>query len=191
MNEIRECSRGAIPHRFRPSYAGLVNRHYVGVHQDLCQWRRARSPLSRRRSTYSARSSRSVLRRLGCKRKNALDSGHPVFFQHEDSRLSCADSYRDSWARWRRRSTITSPGVNGGFRRMVLHRRGWKDDGTGRKGRLEVRSGFARALFDTHLEAWLGSTVNKDGRFLLPTQIEKTGHASMNVVVNWTAGLKK
>ena len=73
----------------------------------------------------------------------------------------------------------------------LLHRRGWKDDGTGRKGRLEVRSGFAGALFDTHLEDWLGSTVNKDGRFLLPTQIEKTGHASMNVVVNWTAGLKK
>ena len=33
--------------------------------------------------------------------------------------------------------------------------------------------------------------VSKDGRFLIPTQIEQAAGAPMTVVVNWTAGLKK
>ena len=48
-----------------------------------------------------------------------------------------------------------------------------------------------KPLFETHLPSgrtWFD--VSKDGRFLIPTQTETSG-ATMTVVINWTAGLKK
>jgi hypothetical protein len=33
--------------------------------------------------------------------------------------------------------------------------------------------------------------ASKDGRFLIPTSVDQTTDPPINVVVNWTAGLKK
>jgi hypothetical protein len=33
--------------------------------------------------------------------------------------------------------------------------------------------------------------VNKDGRFLIPTQVEQPANLPITVVVNWTAALKR
>jgi hypothetical protein len=61
---------------------------------------------------------------------------------------------------------------------------------------VEVKTGanFAasepKPLFDSHL-AGSGFDVGKDGRFLIPTQIEQSSSAPMTIVVNWQAGLKK
>ncbi|HTD42874.1 MAG TPA: hypothetical protein VK687_01785 [Bryobacteraceae bacterium] len=35
-----------------------------------------------------------------------------------------------------------------------------------------------------------GYDVSKDGRFLIPTQVQQSATAPMTVVVNWTAALK-
>jgi Tol biopolymer transport system component len=49
-----------------------------------------------------------------------------------------------------------------------------------------------QALFDTRIaggpNAWFD--VSKDGRFLIPTQVEQSANRSMTVEVNWTAALK-
>ena len=61
------------------------------------------------------------------------------------------------------------------------------------KGGANFAAGSPKPLFDTHLgpNAWFD--VSKDGRFLIPTAIEEQGSAPtpFNVVVNWTAALKK
>ena len=59
------------------------------------------------------------------------------------------------------------------------------------KGGSKFEAGVPKPLFETRLGANAGFDVSKDGRFLLPTRIEQTGPVSMNVVVNWTAGLKR
>jgi Tol biopolymer transport system component len=59
------------------------------------------------------------------------------------------------------------------------------------KGGSKFEAGVSKALFDTHLEYFAWFDVSKDGRFLLPTLIERTGPDSVSVVLNWTAGLNK
>ncbi|HSR07214.1 MAG TPA: hypothetical protein VLM42_08700 [Bryobacteraceae bacterium] len=54
----------------------------------------------------------------------------------------------------------------------------------------KFEAGVPKPLFDARL-AGNGFDVSKDGRFLIPTQIEQAGSAPINVVINWTAGLKK
>jgi len=54
----------------------------------------------------------------------------------------------------------------------------------------KFEAGTPKALFDTHL-AGSGYDVNKDGRFLIPTQVEQSAPAPITVVVNWNAALKK
>jgi hypothetical protein len=50
-----------------------------------------------------------------------------------------------------------------------------------------------QTLFDSRIaggpNAWFD--VSKDGRFLIPAQVEQSAKMSMTVVVNWTAALKK
>ena len=63
----------------------------------------------------------------------------------------------------------------------------------------EVKSGakfeasVPKPLFNVRLprdtDAWFD--VTKDGRFLIPVQVEQTVNAPITVVVNWQAGLKK
>ena len=54
----------------------------------------------------------------------------------------------------------------------------------------KFEAGTAKPLFDTHL-AGSGYDVSKDGRFLIPTQVEQSATAPITVVVNWNAALKK
>jgi len=51
--------------------------------------------------------------------------------------------------------------------------------------------GTPKPLFETRLPTNGRYDVSKDGRFLIPTQIESTGTVPMTVIVDWTAGLKK
>ena len=56
----------------------------------------------------------------------------------------------------------------------------------------QLEAGVPKPLFDTRIRSgysWFD--VSKDGRFLMPIQTEPSGSAAINVVVNWTAGLKK
>lgn len=49
-----------------------------------------------------------------------------------------------------------------------------------------------KPLFETRLPGDITRfDVGKDGRFLIPTQTAPAGGAVVNLVVNWTAGLKK
>ena len=60
------------------------------------------------------------------------------------------------------------------------------------KGSAKFEAGVPKPLFDTRLPggpAWYD--VSKDGRFLIPIQLEQSVNAPMTVVVNWTKGLKK
>ena len=60
------------------------------------------------------------------------------------------------------------------------------------KGGTKFEAGVPKPLFDMRFPAdatWYD--VSKDGRFLVPTQIEQAADVPMTVVVNWTAGLKK
>ena len=60
------------------------------------------------------------------------------------------------------------------------------------KGGSKFEAGVPKPLFDTRLGGTLPwFDVSKHGRFLIPTLKEQTGPVSLNVVVNWTAGLKK
>ena len=58
-------------------------------------------------------------------------------------------------------------------------------------GRLEI--GVPKALFSVRLardiDSWFD--VTKDGRFLIPVQVEQTAKTNMTVIVNWHAALKK
>jgi eukaryotic-like serine/threonine-protein kinase len=51
--------------------------------------------------------------------------------------------------------------------------------------------GVPKPLFETHLPTNGRYDVSKDGRFLIPTQIESTGTVPLTVIVNWTADLTK
>ena len=58
------------------------------------------------------------------------------------------------------------------------------------KSGASFQAGLPKPLFNTRL-AGTAFDVSKDGRFLIPTQIEQTSSAPITVVINWTAGLKK
>src|SRR5262249_5470108 len=51
--------------------------------------------------------------------------------------------------------------------------------------------GTPKELFETHLPTNGRYDVSKDGRFLIPTQIESSGSVPLTVIVNWTASLSK
>jgi hypothetical protein len=56
----------------------------------------------------------------------------------------------------------------------------------------KFQAGLPKSLFDARLPGannWYD--VSRDGRFLIPVQLEQPANAPMTVVVNWTAGLKK
>jgi Tol biopolymer transport system component len=57
----------------------------------------------------------------------------------------------------------------------------------------KFQAGLPKPLFDAHIGNvpynWFD--VSKDGRFLIPVQLEQSANAPMTVVVNWQAGLKK
>ncbi|HYL35145.1 MAG TPA: protein kinase [Bryobacteraceae bacterium] len=60
------------------------------------------------------------------------------------------------------------------------------------QGGAKFQAGGPKVLFDTRLAG--GTTVfdvSKDGRFLVPVQVEDTAAEPISVVINWTAGLKK
>ncbi|MEP6872207.1 MAG: protein kinase [Anaerolineaceae bacterium] len=61
------------------------------------------------------------------------------------------------------------------------------------KGGAKFEVGVAKPLFNVRLsrgmDPWFD--VTKDGRFLIPVHVEQTFNASITVVVNWQAGLKK
>jgi hypothetical protein len=52
-------------------------------------------------------------------------------------------------------------------------------------------AGAPQLLFDTRVGADGRYDVSKDGRFLIPTQIQQNVGAPMTVVINWQAALKK
>jgi WD40 repeat protein len=60
-------------------------------------------------------------------------------------------------------------------------------------GGAKFQAGLPKPLFDAHIATvpynWFD--VSKDGRFLIPVQLEQSANAPMTVVVNWQAGLKK
>jgi Tol biopolymer transport system component len=52
--------------------------------------------------------------------------------------------------------------------------------------------GSPKPLFDAKLDTQGGTfDVSPDGRFLIPTQVAESTTPPINIVVNWTAGLKK
>lgn len=61
----------------------------------------------------------------------------------------------------------------------------------------KFEAGVPKALFDVRFSRIIGGgtgpwfDVTSDGRFLIPTVIEQSGITPINVVVNWTAELKK
>jgi len=60
------------------------------------------------------------------------------------------------------------------------------------KAGAKFGAGSLKPLFDARFPggtAWFD--VSKDGRFLIPVQLEQAASAPMTVVVNWTASLKK
>jgi Tol biopolymer transport system component/predicted Ser/Thr protein kinase len=60
------------------------------------------------------------------------------------------------------------------------------------KAGAKFEAGLPKPLFDSHFPSGLSRfDVSKDGRFLMPVQLEQSANAPMTVVVNWTAGLKK
>jgi Tol biopolymer transport system component len=60
------------------------------------------------------------------------------------------------------------------------------------RGGAKFDQGSPKPLFDVKLDTQ-GSTfdVSRDGHFLIPTQVAESTTPPINVVVNWTAGLKK
>jgi hypothetical protein len=59
------------------------------------------------------------------------------------------------------------------------------------KGGANFDWGAPKPLFDARLAPGTNFDVGKDGRFLIPVPVEQAGITPINVVVNWTAGLKK
>ena len=54
------------------------------------------------------------------------------------------------------------------------------------------KGGVPKPLFETRLPSGFSRfDVSKDGRFLIPTEVDSGGGAVINIIVNWTAGLKK
>jgi len=85
--------------------------------------------------------------------------------------------------------TSTTTGVGTDQKMMVTEIK--TDSAT---GGAKFQASVPKALFDTHLpaNAIVYFDVSKDGRFLMPVQVEQqSANVSMTVVVNWTAGLKK
>ena len=62
---------------------------------------------------------------------------------------------------------------------------------------VEIRAGakfdfgVPKALFEVRMEPAAWFDVSKDGKFLIPTQVEAAASVPMTVVVNWHAGLKR
>jgi hypothetical protein len=52
-------------------------------------------------------------------------------------------------------------------------------------------AGLPKPLFNTRLPPNNAYDVGKNGRFLMPVQIEQAGTVPITVVVNWTVKLKK
>jgi hypothetical protein len=59
------------------------------------------------------------------------------------------------------------------------------------RGGPNFERGAPEPLFDVRLNAEAWFDVSKDGRFLIPLQVQQAASAPMNVVINWMAGLKK
>jgi len=57
----------------------------------------------------------------------------------------------------------------------------------------KFEAGLPKPLFDSHIGPSVNNwfDVSKDGRFLIPVQIEQSANASMTVVVSGTAAPKK
>jgi hypothetical protein len=61
-------------------------------------------------------------------------------------------------------------------------------------GSEKFQAGVPKALFATRFVTGgftTGFDVSKDGRFLIPSQVEEAAATPISVVINWTAGLKK
>jgi hypothetical protein len=62
---------------------------------------------------------------------------------------------------------------------------------------VEIRSGskfdagVPKALFDVRMDGGAWFDVSKDGKFLIPSQVQSAATVPMTVVVNWQAGLKR
>jgi hypothetical protein len=53
----------------------------------------------------------------------------------------------------------------------------------------KFQAGLPKPLFDSHFPGGLaGFDVGKDGRFLIPVQLDQSANAPMTVVVNWFQG---
>ena len=59
------------------------------------------------------------------------------------------------------------------------------------RSRFHFLNALPRSSFSIDIKPLLYFDVGKDGRFLIPTQTEQAVSGPMNVVLNWTAGLKK
>ena len=58
-------------------------------------------------------------------------------------------------------------------------------------GGAKFEAGVPKPLFEARIAAGtVHFNVGKNGRFLIPAQTEHAASGPMNVVVNWTAGLK-
>jgi hypothetical protein len=61
------------------------------------------------------------------------------------------------------------------------------------KAGSQFEAGVPKPLFNVRLPRGIDSwfDVTKDGRFLIPVQVEQAAKAPITVVINWQAGLKK
>jgi hypothetical protein len=48
-----------------------------------------------------------------------------------------------------------------------------------------------KPLFDTPISSYASFDVGKDGRFLIPVPMEQGGAGAINVILNWTAAMKR
>jgi Tol biopolymer transport system component len=67
----------------------------------------------------------------------------------------------------------------------------WKLMAVEIKGGPKFERGTPKPLFTTRLPVNSWFDVSKDGRFLIPTEVEQRGSVPITVVVNWTEALKK
>jgi hypothetical protein len=62
---------------------------------------------------------------------------------------------------------------------------------------VEIRTGtkfdfgVPKPLFDVRMDGGAWFDVSKEGKFLIPSQVEAAATMPMTVVVNWQAGLKR
>jgi Tol biopolymer transport system component len=59
------------------------------------------------------------------------------------------------------------------------------------KGGANFDWGVPKPLFNARIAPDANFEVGKDGRFLIPVPVEQAGITPINVVVNWTVGLKR